>query len=595
MRFCIGTSLFLLLLLSSANSFTGVRMAHRRLPPSCYTGTPSIGDVCPGGAIYAGTFGGSDYMVPPGGCGYEPSGSSTSAALTDFTPTCTGVDVMTKFWNDGGANPYFDIPGVENIAGNANPSTVLGEVNSAAIVSITAAGEGGYHAAARYCDKMVFGGYDDWFLPSKSEMAYIYCKSRISGSASYPNEDPDCASNGYGTGTHTLANFSTSAPYHTSNEYSTGGGFSYKIAFSTGLQSNSAKNLALLVRCLRRVSPIFQASQLSPESYSGSLSLTGLNADYLAVPQSQSQTFLIRNIGDKPTTGLTINMPTYFEQVGGTCSSMTVLNKNESCTMSIRAKVSAIVFNDPIAGTLTIADSGKSIGIFLSGTVVNFPDPCDSPSVTIGTLCEGGTYYAGAFDSGKYMVTPGNCGYEPSGSTTSYSATNFTPTCTGAADSMTKTWRGVANNYDIPGAENVTAVATKSSSSYRGDVNTAAIVAITNSSEGGYHPAARYCDMLDFGGYQDWYLPSKSELAFLYCKAKTSGGVSNPQEDPNCSTYGYGSGSEVIPGFRTTANYYWSSTETSSSTANTIKASDGTQVTAGSKNTAYYVRCVRRF
>ncbi|WP_413288423.1 DUF1566 domain-containing protein [Bdellovibrio sp. HCB337] len=562
----------------------------------CYTGSPPIGSVCAGGTIYAGTFNGHTYMTTPGGCEYEPSGTTTSSPGSDFTPSCSGTDTMTKYWNDGGTNPYFDIPGVENIAANATPSTVLGDVNTDAIVAITNPAEGGLHAAARYCDRNAFGGFTDWYLPSKSELAYIFCKSRTSGSASYPNEDPNCATYGFASGSDVLPGFASTLSYHSSTEYSTGGGHNFKSASTTGQQSNSAKNIALFVRCVRQIRPAFVASLASPESYVSNLNVTGLDADYTGSPQVVSQTIVIKNIGDMIASGFTVSLPSSFEQVGGTCMTAVPLLVASTCTMEIQAKVSGIIYNGAFSQALTISDSttGRSMNVQLSGTASNFPDPCDGVGVAIGTQCDGGAIYAGQFDSGKYMTTPGGCSYEPSGTTTSYSATDFTPTCSGT-DSITKAWRGAANNYDIPGAENVTVVTTKSSSSYRGDVNTAAIAAITNSAEGGYHPAARYCDKLDYGGYQDWYLPSKSELAHLYCKTRTSGSVSYPNEDANCATYGYATGTEVVPGFRTTASYYWASTETSSSAATTIKASDGTQTVTGAKSTAYYIRCVRRY
>ncbi|MFS4459885.1 DUF1566 domain-containing protein [Bdellovibrio sp. HCB2-146] len=575
----------------------GTRLARRRPAGNCYVGTPSIGDVCAGGTIYAGTWNGHEYMVMPGGCGYEPSGTTTSSSGVDFTPTCSGTDVMTKFWNDGGTNPYYDIPGVENVSANADASTVLGSVNTAAIISVTDPAQGGIHAAAHYCDKNAFGGYTDWYLPSKTEMAYLYCKSRTSGGVSYPNEDPNCVNFGYGSGSHILPGFATTGSYHTSNEYSTGGGFSYKLAAASGQTSNSAKNLALLVRCVREIRPSFLASLASPVSYISNLSVTGLDADYTGVPQSSSQTILIKNSGDKVANGFTVTLSSMFEQVGGTCASGVPLLRDSTCTIDVRAKISGISLNGPLVGSLIVSDSATGVTgtVQLSGISVNFPDPCDSPGVTIGTVCQGGSLFSGNFDGGKYMITPGGCEYEPSGTTTSYPATEFTPNCPGTTDAITKAWRGTANNYDIPGVENVTAVATKSSSSYRGNANTAAIVAITNTSEGGYHPAAHYCDKLNYGGYQDWYLPSKSELAFLYCKSRTSGGVSYPQEDPNCATYGYAIGTDLIPGFRTTANYYWSSTEASTSAATTIKISDGTQTVTGAKSTAYYIRCIRRY
>jgi hypothetical protein len=42
-------------------------------------------------------------------------------------------------------------------------------------------------------------------------------------------------------------------------------------------------------------------------------------------------------------------------------------------------------------------------------------------------------------------------------------------------------------------------------------------------------PAARLCDRLEYGGYDDWYLPSKNELGLMYMNLKVDGigGFSN--------------------------------------------------------------------
>lgn len=230
-------------------------------------------------------------------------------------------------------------------------------------------------------------------------------------------------------------------------------------------------------------------------------------------------------------------------------------------------------------------------------------DPCLSV-VPIGTVCSGGAIYAGTFDGGTYMVTRSGCGEIPAGQivgsgNSAYPSADFTPTCSGATDSLIKTWNnGTGNYYDIPGAETVAAAATKSSSSYRGNVNTAAVASETVTGNGGYHAAARYCDRLNYSGYTDWYLPSKSELTYMYCKSRTSGGATYPNEDPNCATYGYASGANVLPGYNTAgsgSNFYYSSTEFAANGAWFISFANGQSQNGWTKTNAYLVRCVRRF
>lgn len=204
------------------------------------------------------------------------------------------------------------------------------------------------------------------------------------------------------------------------------------------------------------------------------------------------------------------------------------------------------------------------------------PDTCTG-TPAIGTSCSGGAIYAGQFDGGKYMITPGNC------------TDSSTPSCAGTTDSTQKTYRGSSGtNTDIATIANIAAGATASSYLERGNVLTPILTAHSSISS---DSAADYCANMNYGGYSDWYLPSKSELAFIYCKANVSShNTSNPLEDANCVAYG-GKTSDLT-GFA--AGYYWSSTEASNTNANRWQFTDGAyQSTA--KSTASYVRCVRRY
>jgi hypothetical protein len=171
---------------------------------ACLAASPTIGATCEGGAIYIGSLspgatsgtGTDKYMTTPGGCGEIPAGQiagGTSVAdtysITDFEPTCSGgTDSLRKCWNNCTVNPY-DIPDVVNYPtndatgqGSTNTDLYYGSVYTAAIVAITATNQGGYHAAARYCDKLSYGGYTDWYLPSCQELNLMYVnKANIPG------------------------------------------------------------------------------------------------------------------------------------------------------------------------------------------------------------------------------------------------------------------------------------------------------------------------------------------------------------------------------------------------------------------------------
>ena len=214
-----------------------------------------------------------------------------------------------------------------------------------------------------------------------------------------------------------------------------------------------------------------------------------------------------------------------------------------------------------------------AIGIF---AFFKKTDPC-SGTPAIGTSCSGGSIYAGQFDGGKYMITPGNCN------------DSSTPICSGGTDTLAKAWRGsTGSNVDISTLPNHSVESGPSSSSYRGHVTTPLIVADASISS---DSAADYCDQMSFGGYTDWYLPSKSELAYLYCQSTP--GVHNntkPEEDVNCaSTSGPQSN---LPGFR--GGVYISSSERNSSSAWSLNFSDG-NILNSNKSTNYYIRCVRRY
>lgn len=206
----------------------------------------------------------------------------------------------------------------------------------------------------------------------------------------------------------------------------------------------------------------------------------------------------------------------------------------------------------------------------------SFNDPCEG-TPAIGTSCAGGTLYAGSFDGGKYMITPSGC------------ANSSTPTCAGGTDTVKKYWNdGSTSWYDIPGVEGFTTATQTSSSSYRGSVNTVAIVGYHGSADN----AAKYCDDLVYGGYSDWVLPSKSELTYIYCHAQPGGthNATYPQETPNCAAYG-GKTSELT-GFGN--GYYWSSTEYNGQYGWVQSFSTGYQFSS-SKTTLSFVRCVRRY
>jgi len=63
-----------------------------------------------------------------------------------------------------------------------------GKSNSEAIMKIAATKGGGFGWAAQACDEYAVNGYDDWFLPSRDELHYIYGNLYTKGLGNLRNE-----------------------------------------------------------------------------------------------------------------------------------------------------------------------------------------------------------------------------------------------------------------------------------------------------------------------------------------------------------------------------------------------------------------------
>lgn len=216
--------------------FGFVKKHEPSVPDPCLpASSPSLGDVCSGGAIYAGVYGGNHYMITPSNC--------TDSA----TPTCngTGNDTLTKVWR-GSTGTNADITGIANITTSSTASTQLGDETTPLIAADTSVSG---DSAADFCNDMVYAGHSDWYLPSKSELAYIYCKTTVtSHNTSNPPEDANCV--GSGGKTTELTGFINGA-YLTSTESSSSNSWSQN--FANGGQINEAKSTATrYIRCVRR-------------------------------------------------------------------------------------------------------------------------------------------------------------------------------------------------------------------------------------------------------------------------------------------------------------------------------------------------------
>ena len=134
---------------------------------------------------------------------------------------------------------------------------------------------------------------------------------------------------------------------------------------------------------------------------------------------------------------------------------------------------------DYMAGSTFNMGSGNVI-LYANWATIVVSDPCDG-TPPIGTVCTGGSEYAGIFNSSKYMTTPSDAGV--------------------------MVW---ANETVVTGATSMTDGASNTNN-------------LANRGAG--YAAATYCQNLVFGGYSDLYLPAKDELnSVLYVNRVAIGG-----------------------------------------------------------------------
>jgi len=133
---------------------------------------------------------------------------TTTYAIGDTGPA-GGKIFMTPSTSGNGTGLYFEVAPVasevsrtwaqSSLTGTLVNGAKFSEIGTGSIITPKIVAQGnssGTTCAATYCDNYTYGGYSDWFLPSKDEMAALYANrtavsSSISTSTSYWSSSED--------------------------------------------------------------------------------------------------------------------------------------------------------------------------------------------------------------------------------------------------------------------------------------------------------------------------------------------------------------------------------------------------------------------
>ena len=496
--------------------------------------TFNIGDIGPGG--------GKIFITP------STAGNSTGKY---FEVAPVGVEVQ-RTWATG-ENQSALVSGADALAIGTGAQNTIDIVAQAGNVAAS--------SAAVYCSELVSGGYSDWFLPSKDELAQIFTNRVALGN--------DFSPQNYWSSSEGVVVYAWLNPP------------AWLQDFVYGYQSNDNKDMPLYVRPVRAFDEVVVPGALTgTPTYYGAYSFTIQAANETgSVTQSFSGAINKAPTWDDETLADALYNTAYSDSLSTlsypvatfsvTSGSLpTGLTLSSSGTLS---GTSTATGNHSF--TITATNSEGSISKSFSFNVNRAPSWSDE---TLGNITQGVAYsdgvsavgtativysvYSGfgAFNigdtgpgGGKIFITPSTAG----NSTGKYF--EVAPVST----QVQRYWSSPPNNTSVAvsGADAL-AIGT-------GEQNTAEIVA--QSGNVAASSAAVYCSELVSGGQSDWFLPSKDELTKIYTNRVALG-----------NDFG--------------AGYFWSSSESSYGGAYARYFTNGTD-TDLSKANNFYVRPVRAF
>lgn len=450
---------------------------------------PTPGMTCSGGAVYVGkadpygatsttTGPGDHYMTTPGGCSEVPSGANKaytqsssdlySYSTVDFTPTCSGsTDSVTKALNNAmqstGVTGLTFAPGtVGTTYSSTNRDAQYGSAKTALLVQANPSNQGGKSAAALYCEKMVYGGHSDWYLPNIYELHLLYVNR--------------ASLNGLGS-----ADYWSSSPAYV---------YSYLFMrenMGTGNQGNDTGGYPMKIRCVRK----FQVpSEIEPPtnpqlpaknmyiSLTDTPVLTWTASPYGGTSGIDHYEVRIFRVSDNVAASAWTTLAS-----GGQLTGLT-LDDGEKYYFKVRM----VTVDASLSAEVTSAKSWQAYAV----------DPC-SGNPAAGTECADGSFSIGSFAGYNYKTTPGNCVGSPA-----------SPTCNNAVDTLKNYWGTYGTKTSIisttDGAANTTAL-----------VTTYGALTLPFSPDG-----AKFCENLVFGGHSDWFLPAQEELNLFWWNLSSS-------------------------------------------------------------------------
>jgi hypothetical protein len=150
--------------------------------------------------------------------------------------------------------------------------------------------------------------------------------------------------------------------------------------------------------------------------------------------------------------------------------------------------------------------------------------------------------------------------------------------------------------------------ATTTTAGTRSDINGQGNTAAMETATIANHPAGQFCRNLSIGGFTDWYLPARLELDAAYKTLKptttannTSFGINPYLIPPQTTNHTAGDPAQTtVTAFQSTgaepfvADFHWSSTELSSTTASRLDFVSGTQGSSTKTSSTPRVRAFRR-